>query len=113
MILVIFCLLKYILYINIFNQYILIFEAISTLVMTYLYIKIFSWGKLKYKCMYIIYILLVISIWTKVSIKIDYVGKFNEIEVINCILFYNLKNFPTYLFIILEPIMIVDIEYEE
>ena len=45
--------MKYILYINIFNQYILIFEAISTLVMTYLYIKIFSWGKLKYKCMYI------------------------------------------------------------
>ena len=112
-ILVIFCLLKYILYINIFNQYILIFEAISTLVMTYLYIKIFSWGKLKYKCIYIIYILLVISIWTIVSIKIDYVGKFNEIEVINCILFYNLKNFSTYLFIILEPIMIVDREYEE
>lgn len=56
-ILVIFCLLKYILYINIFNQYILIFEAISTLVMTYLYIKIFSWGKLKYKCMYIIVII--------------------------------------------------------
>ena len=105
--------MKYILYINIFNQYILIFEAISTLVMTYLYIKIFSWGKLKYKCMYIIYILLVISIWTIVSIKIDYVGKFNEIEVINCILFYNLKNFSTYLFIILEPIIIVDREYEE
>lgn len=88
----------------------MIFEAISTLLMTYLYIRIFSWGKLKYKYMYIIYsiyILLVISIWTIVSIKINYIGKF---DVINGILFYNLKNYSTYLFIILEPIMIVDRE---
>ena len=56
---------------------------------------------------YSIYILLVISIWTIVSIKINYIGKF---DVINGILFYNLKNYSTYLFIILEPIMIVDRE---
>lgn len=109
-ILIVFCLFKYMLYMNIFTKYTMIFEAISTLLMTYLYIRIFSWGKLKYKYMYIIYsiyILLVISIWTIVSIKINYIGKF---DVINGILFYNLKNYSTYLFIILEPIMIVDRE---
>ena len=97
-ILIIFCVLKYILYINIFSGYPLAFEAVTTLIMAYVYIKIFSWGKIKFNYVYVIYIIFIISIWMMISVKY---------EAVNNILLYNLKNFSTCIFIIMEPVMVV------
>lgn len=107
-ILIIFCIIKYILYINFANKYNLTFEAITTMLMICIYVKIFTWKKSKVNYMlYIVYICFVIGIWTLISVKIDSIESHT---LINDIILYNLKNVSTYTFIIIEPSIVISVK---
>ena len=104
--LIVFFILKYILYVNVFSEHTLAFELVTTLAMVYLCIKVFSWGKLKFNYIYAIYICLIIGLWAVADMNIGDVGSAGDAVTVANILLYTLKNYSTYLFIIMEPVMI-------
>lgn len=101
--LVIFCVLKYVLFVNFFSAHMLIFEFFSTVLILCVYIKIFTWRKTAFSFRSFAYALAVMAVWVLLSIKLENV---ETAGFVSGMLVYNLKNFSTYLFIIDEYFMI-------
>lgn len=105
--LIMFCIIKYLMYILFFYRYSFIFSVLTTMLMLCFYMKIFSWKKRsirRFSVVYLIYVIVIVSIYFALYSKLQ--GVIMS-DTIYDLLIYNITQFSAWIFIMYEPCMVI------
>lgn len=105
--LIMFCIIKYLMDILFFYRYSFIFSVLTTMLMLCFYMKIFSWKKRsirRFSVVYLIYVIVIVSIYFALYSKLQ--GVIMS-DTIYDLLIYNITQFSAWIFIMYEPCMVI------